>query len=88
MMDNTNMGAKAVQISIDQRLLERVDRDPQTKKEGRSAFVRDAIELYLATKRRRDTDAKLAAVFRDGTAARELLEEVEVWTKVQAWPKK
>ena len=48
------MPAKPVQISIDRELLARIDRDPQTEKQWRSAFMRDAVELYLATKHRRD----------------------------------
>ncbi|MDB4957043.1 MAG: hypothetical protein JWO36_4612 [Myxococcales bacterium] len=88
MMDTINMAAKPVQISLEQSLLERIDRDPQTKTEGRSAFIRDAVELYLATKRRRDTDTRIIAAYGKDDAARDLQADVELWSKEQVWPKK
>ena len=80
------MTAKPVQISIDRELLARIDRDPQTKKQGRSAFVRDAVELYLAVKHRREVDRQIAAAF--GNKSDELLADVEPWIEEQAWPEK
>ncbi len=80
------MAARPVQISIDAKLLERIDRDPQTKKHGRSAFIRDAVELYLAAKRRRDTDQQIREAYRG--ASDELLAEAEEWLEEQAWPAK
>lgn len=85
-MDTTNMPAKPVQISLDRELLARIDRDPQTKKQGRSAFIRDAVELYLATKRRREVDRAIAAAF--GGKSRELLDDVGPWIGEQVWPEK
>jgi metal-responsive CopG/Arc/MetJ family transcriptional regulator len=86
MVDSTIMAAKPVQISIDRELLARIDRDPQTKKQGRSAFIRDAVELYLAAKRRRGVDRQIALAYRD--RSRELLADVEPWLGEQAWPEK
>ena len=80
------MGAKAVQISIDEKLVARIDRDPQTQQEGRSAFIRDAVLLYLAAKRRRATDAALAKAF--APHADELLEDVESMLAGQSWPER
>jgi metal-responsive CopG/Arc/MetJ family transcriptional regulator len=60
MRDSTHMAAKPVQISLDRELLARIDRDPQTRKQGRSAFIRDAVEMYLAAKRRRGVDRQIA----------------------------
>ena len=80
------MAAKPVQISIDRELLARIDRDPQTKKQGRSAFIRDAVELYLAAKRRRSVDRQIAFAY--GDKSRELLADVETWLGEQAWPEK
>lgn len=80
------MAAKPVQISIDRELLARIDRDPQTRKQGRSAFIRDAVELYLSIKRRRGVDQQIAAAYRD--KSRELLAEVEPWLGEQAWLEK
>jgi metal-responsive CopG/Arc/MetJ family transcriptional regulator len=86
MVDSTIMAAKPVQISIDRELLARIDRDPQTKKQGRSAFIRDAVELYLAAKRRRGVDRQIALAYRD--RSRELLADVEPWLGEQAWAEK
>lgn len=86
MMDTPNMSAKPVQISLDRELLARIDRDPQTKKQGRSAFIRDAVELYLATKRRRQVDHDIVAAY--GGKPRDLLDDVEPWIEEQAWREK
>jgi metal-responsive CopG/Arc/MetJ family transcriptional regulator len=86
MVDSTTMAAKPVQVSIDRELLARIDRDPQTKKQGRSAFIRDAVELYLAAKRRRGVDRQIAIAY--GDKSRELLADVETWLGEQAWPEK
>ncbi len=45
---------KAIQFMIDERLLARVDADPQVKREGRSAVLRRALEEYLQRKRERE----------------------------------
>jgi metal-responsive CopG/Arc/MetJ family transcriptional regulator len=80
------MSAKAVQVSMDQELLARVDRDPKTKKEGRSVFIRDAILLYLEAKRRREVDQRIREAF--SGREHELLADVEGMLKGQAWPEK
>jgi predicted RNA-binding protein YlxR (DUF448 family) len=72
------MTAKPVHISL--------ARDPKTKKQGRSAFIRDAAELYLATKRRRDMDRQIATAYEG--KSHELLADTEPWIEEQAWPKK
>ena len=84
MMDSTIMAAKPVQISIDRELLARIDRDPQTRKQGRSAFLRDAAELYLATKHHREVDRQIATAY--GARSHDLRGDVEAWTTEQAWP--
>ena len=80
------MPAKPVQISLDRELLARIDRDPQTKEQGRSAFIRDAVELYLAAKRSRQIDGNIAAAY--GGKSRDLLDDVEPWIEEQVWPEK
>jgi metal-responsive CopG/Arc/MetJ family transcriptional regulator len=44
---------KAVQFTIDESLLKRIDRDPEVKAHGRSAFLRHAAEEYLRRRARR-----------------------------------
>jgi Arc/MetJ-type ribon-helix-helix transcriptional regulator len=84
MLDTSNMAARPVQISIDPKLLEQIDRDPQTKKQGRSAFIRDAVRLYLEAKRRHEIDARIERAF--GGHRDELLDDVEGMLEGQAWP--
>jgi metal-responsive CopG/Arc/MetJ family transcriptional regulator len=86
MMGTSSMPAKPVQISLDRELLARIDRDPQTKQQGRSAFMRDAVELYLATKHRRAADRQIATAY--GARSQDLLVEAEAWLEEQAWPEK
>lgn len=79
-----NMPVKPVQISIDTGLLERIDADPETRTRGRSAFVRSAVERYLAAKERRLIDAQIAAAY--GDTAEAILAEVADIMDLQAWP--
>ena len=46
-----NMPTKAVQVSIDVDLLGRIDKDPEARERGRSAFLRSAAETYLRRKK-------------------------------------
>jgi metal-responsive CopG/Arc/MetJ family transcriptional regulator len=80
------MGSRAVQISLDADLLKRVDRDPEVRKRGRSAFVRSAIDLYLRAKERRAADDAIRGAY--GGQAEAMLGEVEEFMGSQAWPKK
>jgi metal-responsive CopG/Arc/MetJ family transcriptional regulator len=78
------MAAKPVQISLDGDLLQRIDRDPEAKKLGRSAFIRNAVSTYLQAKERRDVDAAIRKAY--GAKADDLVEEVEDLLGAQAWP--
>lgn len=77
----TNM--KAVQFMIDERLLARVDRDPEVREVGRSAFLRRAIEEYLRRKRSRE----IADAYRReyGETPVSSAEDLGPW-EGQAWP--
>ena len=48
--------------------------------------MRDAVELYFATKHRRDVDRRIATAY--GDKSHDLLVDVEAWTKEQVWPEK
>lgn len=78
------MAAKPVQISIDTELLRQIDADEETRAQGRSAFVRSAIELYLSAKRRRQIESQIAAAYRGRADA--LLAEAADLMDAQAWP--
>ena len=79
------MPAKPVQISVDLELLRRIDADPETRKKGRSAFVRSAVSSYLAAKLRKATDLAIGAAY--GDAADAMGAEVSDLLDAQAWPR-
>ncbi len=78
------MPAKPVQVSIDLELLRRIDADPETRKRGRSAFIRSAVSSYLRAKRRREVDSAIAAAYAGAGDA--MLAEVSDLLDAQAWP--
>jgi predicted RNA-binding protein YlxR (DUF448 family) len=78
------MPVKPVQVSIDVELLDRIDRDPETKERGRSAFLRSAAELYLAAKKRRRIDRRIRKAY-EGSED-EMQKEIEDLMGAQAWP--
>jgi metal-responsive CopG/Arc/MetJ family transcriptional regulator len=78
------MPAKPVQISVDTDLLERIDADEETRTHGRSAFIRSAVEGYLAAKRRRQIDAQIQAAYQGHADA--LLGEAAGLMDAQKWP--
>jgi metal-responsive CopG/Arc/MetJ family transcriptional regulator len=47
---------KAVQFTVDEALLKQIDRDPEARKLGRSAFIRRAVTAYLRGKEARAID--------------------------------
>jgi len=80
------MASKPVQVSLDSDLLERIDADPETRSQGRSAFVRRAVEHYLDAKRRADIDEALRKGYA-GKAA-DAAEEVDDLIEAQTWPER
>jgi metal-responsive CopG/Arc/MetJ family transcriptional regulator len=78
------MASKPVMVSFDENLLTRIDRDPEARERGRSAFIRSAVELYLAAKGRRETESQLARAYTD--RADDLLEEIGEMLSHQSWP--
>jgi metal-responsive CopG/Arc/MetJ family transcriptional regulator len=80
------MSAKPIQISVDTDLLDRIDRDPEARRRGRSAFIRSAVELYLTAKRRRAVDQRIASAYAGQADA--MLDEIESLMGSQAWPRR
>lgn len=78
------MVARPVQISMDPDLLERIDSDPEAQERGRSAFVRSAVELYLAARERQRIEAGIRRAY--GGQAGALEAEVLDLMSAQAWP--
>lgn len=80
------MSARPVQISIDRDLLERIDADPETRREGRSAFIRSAVRTYLKIGEQREIDRAIRRAY--GTRSDEMLSEVEDLIEEQEWPER
>ncbi len=72
---------KAIQITVDDPLLARIDRDPDVKRLGRSAVIRRAIDAYL---RLRQKNA-VADAYRRAYGGKEP-RELEGWVDEGAWP--
>lgn len=85
LLDTPNMPAKAVQISLDADLLKEVDADPETRKQGRSAFMRSAIQSYLRARKRSLVDQAIQKAY--GGQSRTMAQEVDDLVGVQAWPR-
>ncbi len=78
------MAARPIQISMDTDLLQRIDQEPEVRERGRSAFIRSAVELYLAAKQRRAIDDRIKRAY-DGQADA-MLDEIVDLMGDQAWP--
>ena len=74
---------KAIQITVDDGLLARLDRDPEVKRSGRSAVFRRAVEAYLVDRRRQRIDD---AYQRGYAKDRGLGAEWAGWTQEGTWP--
>ncbi len=79
-----NMAAKAVQISIDEQLLQRIDLDPEVVAAGRSAFIRNAVEHYLRERARRMRDEQITSAYRAQGDA--MQSEIAELLEDQLWP--
>ena len=74
---------KAIQITIDERLLADLDEDPEVQREGRSAVLRRAAVQYLRSKRRKET----REAYRQAYAGRRAADVDWIgWTDEDAWP--
>ena len=74
---------KAIQITVDDALLARLDRDPEVKRAGRSAVFRRAVDLYLRRERKR---AVADAYRRAYGAGRTPADELDGWDEEAVWP--
>jgi len=74
---------KAIQFTLDEALLRRVDADPEVKARGRSAFLRNAINQYLGARRERS----IRDTYRRGYRARPVrMGEFDTSDESLAWP--
>jgi metal-responsive CopG/Arc/MetJ family transcriptional regulator len=74
---------KAIQITVDDALLDRLDADPEVKQLGRSAVFRRAVDAYLRQRRRGDIREAYRKAYGgdDGGVA-----ELEGWSDEGVWP--
>ena len=79
------MYMKSVQVTFDERLLEKLDRDDEVVRDGRSAVLRRAAAEYLKRKRRSTlAEAYRRAYAKDGS----LGDEFAGWEDQGVWPGK
>lgn len=74
---------KAVQITIDEELLRRLDSDDETRKHGRSALLRRITREYLDAKRQRAIAEAYRRGYEEAPASEE---ELGPWLEGQQWP--
>jgi len=71
---------KVIQITVDEALLKTMDRDPEVKRDGRSALIRRAVAAYLKTRRKKQITEAYRRGYASGT------DELEGWSAEGAWP--
>lgn len=74
---------KAIQVTLDDALLARLDRDEEVRRDGRSAVLRRAADLYLRERRASAIAAAYQRAYGDGAG---LGKEFEGWEAEAAWP--
>jgi predicted transcriptional regulator len=72
---------KPIQITVDDELLARLDKDPEVRERGRSAVVREAVAAYLAQRR----GQAIADAYRQGYAGGSA-PDLAGWAAEGAWP--
>jgi metal-responsive CopG/Arc/MetJ family transcriptional regulator len=79
------MYMKAIQVTLDERLLARLDADEEVQRDGRSAVLRRAADEYLRRRRRRSIAQQYAKAY---GAQGDLGEEFTGWASEGAWPER
>ena len=76
---------RAIQITVDDQLLARLDRDPEVKRLGRSAVFRKAVEAYLRQGRKRAASDAYRHAYGSG---RQRDDELQGWSEEAVWPER
>lgn len=71
---------KAIQITVDERLLDALDADDEVKRDGRSAVFRRAVFDYLRRRKRAAITEAYRAAYGDKGA-----QELDGWADESAW---
>lgn len=74
---------KAIQISMDEGLLARLDADAEVKKDGRSAVFRRAVRAYLEQRREEEIRAQYQRAYGSTTG---LGDDFAGWEDQGSWP--
>ena len=74
---------KAIQVSFDEALLDRLDRDPAVRQRGRSAVLREAAAAYLKHREAEEIAGRYQAGYGDVAA---LDDELDGWAGSGTWP--
>ncbi len=76
---------RTIQITVDEKLLAKLDADDETKRDGRSAVFRRAVAEYLKNRKR----LAIANSYRKGYGGKPGLgPEFADWENEGEWPKK
>jgi metal-responsive CopG/Arc/MetJ family transcriptional regulator len=73
---------KAIQITLDDALLARLDADEEVQRDGRSAVLRRAADEYLRRRRKRS----IAESYARGYGRTRDLGDFESWADEGVWP--
>ena len=76
---------KAIQVTLDDALLARLDADEEVRRDGRSAVLRRAADQYLRSRRKRAVAEQYANAYGSGVG---LGPEFSGWDDEGAWPAK
>jgi len=74
---------KAIQITLDETLLARLDADEEVRRDGRSAVLRRAADQYLRRRRKRAIAEQYARAYASDAG---LGDEFSGWETEGAWP--
>lgn len=74
---------KAIQVTFDEALLEKLDRHPTVRERGRSAVLRDAANEYLKRQEAEEIARRYRAGYRDMA---DLDDELAGWSDEGTWP--
>jgi len=75
---------KAIQVTLDEPLLARLDADDEVRRDGRSAVIRRATDAYLRRRRQRAIAEQYASAY--GAAG--ALGEFSGWEDEGQWPER
>ena len=73
---------KAIQVTVDERLLKSLDANAEAKRDGRSAVIRRALAQYLARSRSAELDERIRRAYGKTPVDPEL----EDWEQEGTWP--